>query len=83
MVNNVSSSTSTQPAAQPKPVDAKVTQSKPQQTPNETVQISNAAQAALKELTETQAQTAKEANTGDHQAQRLLAKEAAAKAAEK
>ena len=81
MVNSVSIATSTQPAAQPKPVNAKVTESKSQQAPNEIVQISSAAQAALKELTETQAQTTKEANSGDIQAKRLLAKEAAEKAA--
>ena len=83
MVNSVSTATSTQPAAQPKPVEvnAKVTESKPQQAPNEIVQISSAAQAALKELTETQAETTKEANAGDLQAKRLLAKEVAEKAA--
>jgi hypothetical protein len=43
----------------------------------DTVEISNAAQAALKEVLETPAQTAKEAAAGDRQAQRLLAKEAA------
>ncbi|MDA8091597.1 MAG: hypothetical protein M0Z61_15420 [Nitrospiraceae bacterium] len=90
MVNSVSTATSTEPASQPKPVEAnaKVTTSKPQQAPNETVSISSAAQkalsaaqSALKELTETQAETTKEANTGDLQAKRLLAKEAAEKAA--
>jgi hypothetical protein len=50
--------------------------------PVDTVQISSAAQAAqaaTKEILETSAQTAKEAAGGDHQAQRLLAKEAAEK----
>jgi hypothetical protein len=45
-------------------------------------QLSKAAQAtlaALEEATETPAQTAKEAGSGDLQAQRLLAKEAAKK----
>jgi hypothetical protein len=83
MISNVSSSTPTQPAAQPKPVTAKMTQSKPQQTSKDTVQVSSAAQAALMEATETSVQTAKEASAGDHQAQRLLAKEAAAKGAGK
>ena len=46
-----------------------------------TVSISNAAHAALAEATETSVQTAQEAGQGDHQAQRLLAKEQAAKAA--
>ncbi|HEX4585630.1 MAG TPA: hypothetical protein VH183_12435 [Burkholderiaceae bacterium] len=43
----------------------------------ETVSISSAGKAAAAEATETAAQTAKEARTGDRQAQRLLAKEAA------
>jgi hypothetical protein len=47
----------------------------------DTVTLSASAQAA-QEVTETQAQTAKEARSGDHQAQRLLAKEAAAKKAQ-
>ena len=82
MVNSVSTA-STQPAAQPKPVEtnAKVSESRSQQAPNEIVQISSAAQAALKELTETKEQTVQEANRGDIQAKRLLAKEAAEKAA--
>ena len=41
--------------------------------PRDSVQLSSAAQAALKEAAETPAQTAKEAASGDHQAQRLLA----------
>ena len=52
-------------------------------TPKDTVQISKAAQTALQESQETQAQTTKEAQGGDHQAQRLLAKEIAAKKVEK
>ena len=83
MISHVASSTPTQPVAQSKPVDVKKTQAKPQQTTNDKVQISNAAQAALQEMTETSAQTAKEASAGDHQAQRLLAKEATGRAAEK
>jgi hypothetical protein len=47
----------------------------------DTVHIPNAAQSALREATETQVQTAKEARGGDRQAQRLLAKETAAKKA--
>lgn len=43
--------------------------------PQDTVSISKAAQAALQEATETQAQTAKEAQSGDRQAIKLLAKE--------
>ena len=45
------------------------------------VSISSAGRAALAEATETSVQTAKEAGAGDLQAKRLLAKEAAAKAA--
>ncbi|RZF25991.1 hypothetical protein EVC45_30310 [Paraburkholderia sp. UYCP14C] len=45
-----------------------------------TVNISSAARALLAEASETSVQTAQEAANGDHQAQRLLAKETAAKA---
>jgi hypothetical protein len=41
------------------------------------VQISNAAKAAMQEATETPEQTAKEARSGDRQAQHLQAQEAA------
>ena len=86
MVNRVSIATSTQPAAQPKPVEtnAKAAESKPRQAPSETVQISKAAQAAqaaLKEMTEARFQTVQEANKGDIQAKMLLAREDAEKAA--
>ncbi|MGO9015884.1 MAG: hypothetical protein ACLQF0_13015 [Dissulfurispiraceae bacterium] len=84
MVSNVTSLVQPHPGIQPKPADAKATQSKSQQNSNVTVQISNAAKALLKEATETPAQTAKEASAGDQQAKKLLAKEAAAaEAAEK
>ena len=81
-------------AHQPEPGVASTTQTKvttsatanqkPTQTassasvPVDSVQISNAAQAALKETLETSAQTAKEAAGGDRQAQRLIAREVAA-----
>lgn len=45
--------------------------------PAVTVNISSAAAAMAKELTETPAQTAKEANSGDIQAKKLLAREVA------
>jgi hypothetical protein len=48
----------------------------------DTVQISTSAKAVMQEVQETTAQTAQEANGGDRQAQRLLAKEAAARVAE-
>lgn len=44
-----------------------------------TVNISGAARALLAEASETSVQTSQEAGKGDQQAQRLLAKEAAAK----
>jgi hypothetical protein len=49
--------------------------------PIDTVQISTAAQSALQESRETSTQTAQEASRGDHQAARLLAKQAAEKKA--
>ncbi|HVB86423.1 MAG TPA: hypothetical protein VNK23_07155 [Candidatus Dormibacteraeota bacterium] len=48
-------------------------------TKTDTVTISNAAQTAMQEATETQNQTVQEARAGDRQAQHLLAKETAAK----
>ena len=47
--------------------------------PKDTVQISTAAQTALQESKESQAQTAKEAAHGDRQAVKLLAKETSSK----
>jgi hypothetical protein len=49
---------------------------------NDTVQLSNTAKL-VQEATETQAQTVKEAGSGDLQARALLAKEAAARAGSK
>ncbi|MFM0476294.1 hypothetical protein [Paraburkholderia strydomiana] len=46
-----------------------------------TVNISSAARALMAEASETSVQTAQEAGKGDQQAQRLLAREASAKAA--
>jgi hypothetical protein len=90
MPSSVTSATHTQPAAavQPPPAPSKTTQSKPQPKPaaNDTVQLSATAQAqaaALQELRETSNQTVQEAHGGDLQAQRLLAKETAAQAANK
>ena len=64
------------------PVQPATARSKSNPTaPTDTVQLSAAAQAqsaAIKELSETRAQTGQEANSGDLQAQRLLAKETAA-----
>lgn len=80
MSNQVTSVTQPQPAPQPTDVRAKAPEPRPQPAPSDSVQLSSAAQAALREAMETPTQTAKEAGTGDAQAKRLLAKEAAAKA---
>jgi hypothetical protein len=52
-------------------------------TVQDTVSISSAAKAAAQEILETSAQTAQEASRGDHQAQRILAREEAAAQAAK
>jgi len=80
---NQTTAVQAQPAAKaaapsPKPAPAKAPAPSP--AVNDTVQISNAARAMMQEAIETPVQTAKEAAKGDRQAQRLLAKEAAAKA---
>jgi hypothetical protein len=77
----VGSVTQTQAPAQVTDVRPKTPESRPKTVPSDTVQLSSAAQAALREALETPAQTAKEAGTGDLQAKRLLAKEEAAKEA--
>jgi len=77
MINSVSRATHAQPAAPPQPTAARQpVQSKPELAASDTVQISVAAQA-LKEAIENPAQTAREAASGDPQARRLLAREAA------
>ena len=63
------------------PVNKEAAQSKPQPTATDTVQISSAAKAALQEAIETTFQTAKEARSGDLQAQRLQARKAVAEEA--
>ena len=60
-----------------------VPEAQPKVLPKDTVSLSSAAQSALEESSETQAQTTKEATGGDLQAKRLLAKQAAARAASK
>ena len=84
MTSAISNVTQTQPVApSTRTSTQKPTQSgPPSATVTDLVQLSQAAQAmlaALQEATETPAQTAKEAGNGDLQAQRLLAKEAAAR----
>jgi len=88
MVNPVTQATQAQPVAEvsAKP-QAKAAQAKPEAAATaDTVQLSAAAQAqlaAVKELRETPAQTAKEANSGDVQARMLQTRQAAAKPAAK
>jgi hypothetical protein len=82
-ITNAASEQSTAPA-KAQAANSKAAQVKPQSAPpkaaEDTVQLSQAAQAAaaaMKEVRETPAQTAKEAVHGDLQAKRLLAKEVA------
>ena len=77
MVSSVTAAPQTPPVAQPAPAEPKPIHVKPKAT-KDTVNISAAAKA-LQEATETPAQTTKEAQSGDRQAQILLAKEKAAK----
>jgi hypothetical protein len=80
-INPVSTAHQTELVAQPTASQPKPPVEKPQTQETDTYQPSaayKAAQAALQEATETPAQTAKEARSGDPQAQRLIAKEAAA-----
>jgi hypothetical protein len=67
--------------AQPSPTPATANPKSAAPTPAAAGTALNAVAAALKEATETSAQTAQEARSGDHQAQRLLAKVAASDAA--
>ena len=89
MISSIPNSTAAQPAAPTStqsPAQGKTTYiatpaTTPPTSPADTVNISTAAQALLKETLENPSQTAKEASGGDMQAVRLLAREAAAKAA--
>jgi hypothetical protein len=84
MISPVNSATHVQPqtAAQPAQARPAAQASVPKPAVTDTVQISNAARI-VQEATETQAQTTKEANSGDLQARALLAREAAARAGAK
>jgi len=84
MITAVSNATASQPVAQPTSTpSAKPAAPKPTSTSNpDSVQISQLGQtiaAAVQEDRETPAQTAQEANRGDSQAERFLAREVAAK----
>ena len=86
MISPVSSASAPQPVAQTKAQAAAPpasSQAKPQVSTTDTLQISNAARAMMREAIENPAPTAREAAAGDHQAMRLMAKEAAARASEK
>jgi hypothetical protein len=88
MVSGISNVTQAQPVAQPKGTSTqKPAQSESKSAAStDTIKLSTAAQAtlaALQEARETSSQTAQEAGKGDLEAQRLLAKEAAAKPATK
>jgi hypothetical protein len=81
MINPVSRAPQSEPVVNAAPATQQAAPPKAPSTtstPKDSVQISNAAQAALQEIIETPVQTAKEARTGDHQAQTLLAKETTA-----
>ncbi|HTI19218.1 MAG TPA: hypothetical protein VL598_16330 [Trinickia sp.] len=73
-------SATTQPASATQSSSNTTTQAS-QSSASYTVSISNAGRAAMAEAVETSVQTAQEASKGDHQAQRLLAKEQAHKVA--
>jgi hypothetical protein len=81
MSDPVGSVTQTQAAGRVADVRESAPEPRSQSVPRDKVQLSGAAQSALREASETQAQTAKEAGSGDNQARRLLAKEEAAKEA--
>jgi hypothetical protein len=88
MISAISNARQTRPVAQSTATSTqKPSRSKSQSaTSTDSVQLSKTAQsmlAALQEASESPVQTAKEAGTGDRQAQRLLAKEAAQKSAAK
>lgn len=87
-INSISSQQSTAvnteaiSPAEKKDLPSKPAESKSVTAPSSTVvTISTAGKAALAEATETAAQTAAEARNGDHQAQRLQAKQSAARKA--
>ena len=81
MSNPISAVTQAQPvqnATQAPAAKQKASETKSQPTTADTVTISTSAKAILQEVLENHAQTVQEADSGDNQARRLLAKEAAA-----
>lgn len=80
MINPVSNATQAHSGIQPAAARQSAAPAQPQPAATDTVQLSSA-RALLQETLETPTQTAREARSGDLQATRLLAREAAAKAA--
>ncbi|MEX3946256.1 hypothetical protein AB4Y40_00605 [Paraburkholderia sp. EG287B] len=76
---NQQATAATQPASKTQAQSSTTTTQASTPSASYAVTISNAARAALAEATETSVQTSQEANRGDRQAQRLLAKEQANK----
>ena len=77
MISSITSTTKIEPVVEATSVNKKSTQSKPQSTVTDAVEIRCTGETALHEVKETPDHTAKEAYSGDQQAQRLLAKRAA------
>ena len=82
MISPISNTAPPQVAAQPKAAPQQAPSAKPQPPVTDTVQLS-AAKAIQQEAVESPSQTAHEASTGDSQARRLLAREAAVAAESK
>ena len=83
MSNPINAITQAQPVQKETQAPAakqKASETKSQPTTADTVTISTSAKAILQEVQENHAQTVQEADSGDNQARRLLAKEAAAAA---
>ena len=83
MTISTSAATPNQPVTPVTNASSKTTPAKAPATAGDQVHLSSAALAVLQEASETPAQTAREARTGDHQAQRLLAKESHASTPQK
>jgi hypothetical protein len=83
MISAIHSLTPAQPAAQTTAAQPTPSKATAQLAAVDTVQISSAAKVFSQENLETAAQTAHEASGGDVQAQRLLARHAAARASTK
>lgn len=83
MISPITSGVETTPLAPSTPASSNPKPSAATSAQADSVQLSSAALNVLKEASETPAQTAKEAASGDSQAKRLLAKEAAESAVQK